>query len=77
MTLKLKVDSKGRIVLPKGVRDELGDKLILEKRGKGFLILPGKGREFLDEFKAVMTSEPKRKGKPENWGSSKIKSTWK
>jgi len=77
MTSQLKVDSKGRVVLPKEVRDELGDRLILEKRGKGFLILPGKGREFLDEFKVVMSSEPKRKGKPENWGPSKIKSTWK
>jgi len=77
MTSTLKVDSKGRIVLPKEVRNELGDKLILEKRGKGFLILPGKGRGFLEEFKVVMSSKPKRKGKPENWGPSKIKSTWK
>jgi len=77
MTLTLKVDSKGRIVLPKEVREELGDRLILEKRSKGFLILPGKGRGFLGEFKAVISSEPKRNGKPENWGPSKIKSTWK
>jgi hypothetical protein len=59
------------------VRDELGNKPILVKRGKGFLILPDEGKVFLDEFKAVMPSEPKRKGKPENWGPSKIKSTWK
>ena len=76
MIFKLKVDSKGRIVLPREVRDEVGDVVILEKIDDGFIIRRGEVKSFLDEFKQVITSEPKRSGKPENWPPSKMKRIW-
>jgi len=63
---KLKVDSKGRILLPREVRSELGDVVILERTEGGFVLRRGRSISFLEEFREVITSEPSRTGKPEN-----------
>ncbi len=75
MKVKVRVDSKGRILLPKEVREELGDVIVLEKTDEGYILKKGKG-SFLEEFKEVISSEPPREGKPENWPPSKIKGIW-
>jgi len=73
---KLKVDSKGRILLPREVREELGDVVILERAEGGFVLRRGSSRDFLEEFKRVMTAEPPRTGEPENWPPSRMKRVW-
>ena len=70
---RLKVDSKGRILLPREIRDELGDIVVLEKTDDGFILKRGELTDFLKEFKRVITSEPPRTGRPENWPPSKMK----
>ena len=70
---RLKVDSKGRILLPREIRDELGDIVVLEKTDEGFILKRGELIDFLKEFKRIITSEPPRTGRPENWPPSKMK----
>ena len=70
---RLKVDSKGRILLPREIRDELGDIVVIEKTDDGFILKRGEFIDFLKEFKRVITSEPPRTGRPENWPPSKMK----
>ena len=67
------MDSKGRILLPREVREELGDVVILERAEGGFVLRRGSSRDFLEEFKRVITAEPPRTGEPENWLPSKMK----
>ncbi|RLI23960.1 hypothetical protein DRO58_08045 [Candidatus Bathyarchaeota archaeon] len=69
----MKVDSKGRIHLPREVSEEVGDVVILEKTDQGFVLKPGELADFLKEIKEVITSEPSRTGKPENWLPSRMK----
>lgn len=73
----LKIDSKGRLCIPAGIREEIGDIAILKKTSEGYLLIPGKGEAFLDEFKRVMTSQPKRKGKPHLASAEQMKSIWR
>lgn len=72
----LKIDSKGRLCIPPEIREQIGDSAILKKTSEGFLIVPGQPRSFLDDFRKVITSEPPRTGKPENWSPSKMKTVW-
>jgi len=73
VSFRLKVDSKGRIHLPREVSEEVGDVVILEKTDQGFVLKPGELADFLKEIKEVITSEPSRTGKPENWLPSRMK----
>ena len=52
----MKVDSKGRIRLPREVRDEIGDVVLLEKVEDGFILKPGEAMDFLEEFRRTITS---------------------
>lgn len=72
----LKIDAKGRLYLPADVREQIGDNATLKKTREGFLIVPGEPRNFIEEFRKVITSEPPRIGEPENWPPSKMKSVW-
>ena len=72
----LKIDSKGRLYIPADIREQIGDIVMLKKTSEGFLIVLGKPKNFMEEFRKVITSEPPRMGKPENWPPSKMKSVW-
>jgi bifunctional DNA-binding transcriptional regulator/antitoxin component of YhaV-PrlF toxin-antitoxin module len=72
----LKIDSKGRLYIPADIREQIGDIVMLKKTSEGFLIVPGKPQNFVEEFQKVITSEPPRTGKPENWPPSKMKTVW-
>ncbi|MEM3442600.1 MAG: hypothetical protein QXM86_01890 [Candidatus Bathyarchaeia archaeon] len=72
----IKVDAKGRLYIPADIRGQIGDAATLKKTKEGFLIVPGKPRNFMEEFRKVITSEPPRTGKPENWAPSKMKNVW-
>ena len=76
MKYRIKVDSKGRILLPREVRDEIGDIIILERTDEGFILKRGELVNFLEEFKRIIVSEPLRTGKPENWPPQKMKRIW-
>jgi DNA-binding transcriptional regulator/RsmH inhibitor MraZ len=74
--LRLRLDSKGRLYLPQYIREEIGDTVILRRTEEGFLIIRGQASGFLDEFFRVITSEPQRTGKPENWPPERMKAIW-
>ena len=73
----VKVDSKGRICIPAEIREEIGKTATIKRTSEGYLIIPGKREDFLDEFKKLITSEPKRKGKPKLASPDEMKSIWR
>ena len=73
----LKIDSKGRICIPPEIREKIGTTATLKKTPEGFLIVPGKPVDFLEEFRKVISAEPKRKGKPKLASPKDMKSTWR
>jgi DNA-binding transcriptional regulator/RsmH inhibitor MraZ len=73
----LKIDSKGRLCIPTQIRDEIGDTATIKKTSRGYLIVPGKQTDFQEEFKKLITSEPKRKGKPKLATPEEMKSLWR
>lgn len=76
MDVQVKVDSKGRISLPPELREEVGDIVIVKKTREGILLQRSQKRDFLEEFRKIITSEPPRTGKPENWSPRKMKEIW-
>ena len=73
----VKVDAKGRICIPAEIREEIGDVVTIKKTPSGYLLLPGKQKDFLEDFKKLITSEPKRIGKSKLATPEEMKSTWK
>lgn len=69
----MRVDSKGRISIPLGFREEIGDTVVLRKTSKGIVIIPSKPLDFIEEFQKTISSEPPRTGKPRNWPPSRMK----
>jgi AbrB family looped-hinge helix DNA binding protein len=69
--VELRVDSKGRIRIPAEIRNRFGDLVVLRKTAEGYLLVP-----FLDDFKKVVSSKPRRTGKPEFWSPEQMKSIW-
>jgi bifunctional DNA-binding transcriptional regulator/antitoxin component of YhaV-PrlF toxin-antitoxin module len=79
MPVVTKVDSKGRIVLPREMRESLGGTVELESQGKGVVVLrsrAGKINTKREEFKKLISKPPRRTGKPENPSPEVIKSIW-
>jgi bifunctional DNA-binding transcriptional regulator/antitoxin component of YhaV-PrlF toxin-antitoxin module len=72
----VKVDSKGRICIPAEIREEIGDSATLKRTPEGFLLLPGKRQDAVEELRKVINSKHRRTGKPENWSPEKMKSIW-
>jgi bifunctional DNA-binding transcriptional regulator/antitoxin component of YhaV-PrlF toxin-antitoxin module len=75
--IHLKIDSKGRICIPQEIREQIGQTATMKKTKEGFTIVPGKPIDFLDEFRQVISSEPKRKGKPKLATPQQMKSIWR
>lgn len=73
----LKIDSKGRICLPIEIREKIGDAATIKETDQGYLIIPGKTEDFIESFNKMITSEPKRKGKPKLATPQEMKSIWK
>ena len=73
----VKMDSKGRICIPAEIREEIGETATIKKTPKGYLLVPGKREDFLEEFKKLINSEPKRKGKPKLATPEEMKSMWR
>jgi bifunctional DNA-binding transcriptional regulator/antitoxin component of YhaV-PrlF toxin-antitoxin module len=75
--INLKIDSKGRLCIPAEIREEIGDTATLKKTSEGYLIIPGKREDFLEEFRKVITSKPRRTGKPKLVSPEEMKSIWR
>ncbi len=75
--INLKVDSKGRLCIPAEIREEIGTTATLKKTAEGYLILPGKREDFLEEFNRIISSPPKRKGKPKLATPEEMKAIWR
>ena len=73
----LKIDAKGRLCIPVDIREQIGDTAILKKTAEGYLILPGKKIDAQEEFRKIITSPPKRKGKPKIATPEEMKTIWK
>jgi DNA-binding transcriptional regulator/RsmH inhibitor MraZ len=73
----LRIDSKGRICIPAEFRAEIGDAAIMKKTVEGFLIVPGKKEDFIEAFNKMISSEPKRRGKPKLATPEEMKSIWR
>lgn len=80
MGVEVKIDSKGRIVVPPEIRRDLslnsGDTVLIAKTEEGIVLAPGKKLDFMGNFKEIIASSPKRTGKPENWPPSRMKRIW-
>jgi bifunctional DNA-binding transcriptional regulator/antitoxin component of YhaV-PrlF toxin-antitoxin module len=74
--VNLKVDSKGRICIPAEIREQIGGTATLKKTSDGYLLLPGKQKDAIEELHKIITSKHRRTGKPENWSPEKMKSIW-
>lgn len=76
--MKIKVDTKGRVVIPQSVREKMGitegTLISVEEREDGILLRPiHEKRRTIEDFYSL---EMKRTGKPE-WATPKeIKSIW-
>ncbi|MGD6933209.1 MAG: MraZ N-terminal domain-containing protein [Candidatus Bathyarchaeia archaeon] len=75
--ITLKIDSKGRLCIPKEFREEIGEAAIMKKTPQGFLIVPGKQENFIEAFNKTILSEPKRKGKPKLATPEEMKTGWR
>jgi bifunctional DNA-binding transcriptional regulator/antitoxin component of YhaV-PrlF toxin-antitoxin module len=81
-----KVDSKGRIILPREIHEMLGDVVELERAGKEKVLLSktkrvriekGTGRaKGNEDLMKLLDKEPRRTGKPENPSPNEMKSIW-
>jgi bifunctional DNA-binding transcriptional regulator/antitoxin component of YhaV-PrlF toxin-antitoxin module len=72
----VKLDSKGRICIPAGIREEIGEIVTLKRTPEGFLIVPGKKEDATEKLRRIINSKHERTGKPENWSPEKMKSIW-
>jgi len=79
MVPEVKLDSKGRICIPSEFREELSgtETVTIRKVREGLLITPSRPKNFLEEFRKIVTSKPPRTGVPENWPPEKMKAVWR
>ena len=77
----VKVDSKGRIVLPPALRGELGmdagDMVSIRRTGKSIVLVPARKSDFMSTYRRIIETPPTRRGRPENWNPSRMKGIWK
>ncbi len=69
-----RIDSKGRLVIPEGLRENLGQVVVVKKTEEGILLRPTKGK--VNRLQRILDSEPRRTGKPENPRPEKMKRIW-
>ncbi len=76
-----RVDSKGRILLPPDLRNELdigpGDSVSLKRTRVGLILTPTRKSDYFAKLKQMLETPPKRTGKPENPSPAEMKKIWK
>lgn len=77
----VKVDSKGRILLPPALRGELdlepGDTVSIRKVKTGVVVTRGARPDYMSKLRLMLETPPHRLGKPLNPAPSKMKKVWK
>ena len=77
-----KLDSKGRISLPREIREMVGDVVEMKPVGNNRVLLQradvrmSKKKNETADFIELNDKEPKRTGKPENPSPNEMKSIW-
>lgn len=78
-----KIDSKGRVSLPREIHEMLGDTVELKTIGKQRVLLSRvaksrgiKRKKDKGSFTIMLDTEPKRTGEPENPRPEEMKSIW-
>ncbi len=74
--ITVKIDSEGKITIPLAVRNQLGKNPTLKKTKEGYLLISSKQKDFLEEFRKVVTSKHRRTGKPKLASPEEMKSIW-
>jgi AbrB family looped-hinge helix DNA binding protein len=69
-----KVDSKGRVVIPEGLREDLGQVVVVKKTDEGILLRPVKGKP--NNLERILDFEPRRTARPENPRPEEMKKIW-
>ncbi len=69
-----RIDSKGRLVIPEGLRDDLGQLVVVKKTDEGILLRPTKGKT--GKLEKILDSKPRRIGEPENPKPKEMKMVW-
>jgi bifunctional DNA-binding transcriptional regulator/antitoxin component of YhaV-PrlF toxin-antitoxin module len=75
--INVKLDSKGRICIPAEIREEIGATAIIKRVPEGFLLVPGKKEDPVEELRKIIKSKHRRTGKPEHWTPEQMKAIWK
>jgi bifunctional DNA-binding transcriptional regulator/antitoxin component of YhaV-PrlF toxin-antitoxin module len=77
-----KVDSKGRVSLPREIQDIVGNMVEITPVGKDSAIIqrakrPGGGKKNkMREFAKLLDKDPRRTGNPQNPSTDEMKSIW-
>lgn len=77
-----RVDSKGRVSLPREIHEILGDMVELKPVGTQSVLLQrakssiNKRKSEMANFAELLDKEPRRTGKPENPSADEMKSIW-
>ena len=69
-----KIDSKGRLVIPESLREDLGQVVVVKKTEEGILLRSTKGKT--SNLEIILDSKPRRTGKPENPKPEEMKRVW-
>lgn len=78
------MDSKGRVSLPREIREMLGSVVELKPVGKGKVLLSRtkissskkRSKDGVENFSKLLDKQPRRTGKPENPDPQEMKSIW-
>jgi len=73
---QVRMDSKGRIIIPAEFRNSMTEVVTLMPTEEGMLIAKTKPSSFEEQFRKVISSKPKRTGIPENWPPRRMKRIW-
>jgi len=71
------LDAKGRVVIPREFREELGDHVVIRKTQDGVLLVPGEKEDFAADFLKMVEAGPRRTKAPTYPSPAKMKSIWK
>ena len=78
-----KIDSKGRVSLPRDMHEMFGDTVELKTMGKQGVLLSRvsksksvRRKKDNNSFTSMLDSEPRRTGEPENPSPEEMKSIW-
>jgi len=70
-----RIYAKGRLVIPEGLREDLGQVVVVKKTEEGILLRPTKAKT--SKLERILDAKPRRTAKPENPKPEEMKLAWK